>query len=317
MIMRRFLCLILLLIIFAGCATLSAGDTQQVIPENQQMTIETVAEVQPTVIPTTEVQISTVTQAMASTDLPEAVPTEAIAYQEINPEQWKNLPILPQISPAAMEIYQDGILKGRDARSFSVFGDCQSLQEVYMGVYDTDPVAIPDDPMLQETVEWFSGSFSRNSPTLKKGTTVAAILWEGWIDEGNEDCDYGESPLACEIRLHNPSIVLINLGTHWEVRNELYLRKIIEELINLGIVPVISTKADTREGDAYINAEIAQVAADYQIPLFNFWAAAQQLENYGMKPNDTTYLNDQGIEAHRLTSLQTLDTVWRALNSGD
>ena len=53
-------------------------------------------------------------------------------------------------------------------------------------------------------------------------------------------------------------------------------------------VPIIATKADNLEGDNSINATVAQIAYDYGIPLWNFWAAVQPLPNHGLWGMDST-----------------------------
>ncbi len=62
------------------------------------------------------------------------------------------------------------------------------------------------------------------------------------------------------------------VGTHSEGgRNMLYLRKVLDTLLANGVVPILSTKADNREGDHQVNLEMAELAAEYNIPLWNFW----------------------------------------------
>jgi hypothetical protein len=197
-----------------------------------------------------------------------------------------------------------------------VFGDCQSTPDLFMGIYDTGDVAFDDQyRYLYETLNYFSGSFSRQGPTVKKGTTMAAVLWEGWIDAEEKSCLYGESPLECELRVHNPSIVLINLGTHWEERNHIYLTKMIDSLIAEGVLPILSTKADNREGDERLNLELVTAAYEYDLPLWNFWRAAQPLPHGGLDPTrDDVYLSDEGLELHRFSALMALDTVRKTVS---
>jgi hypothetical protein len=171
---------------------------------------------------------------------------------------------------------------------------------------------------LQAVVANFAGSFDRQSPTIKGGTTSGAILWAAW-HENQFTCLESETPLDCELRLHHPSIVIINLGTHYETRNINYLRKILDQLIAQGIVPILSTKADNRELDERLNMEMAQLAIEYNIPLWNFWAATSDLPNHGVGVKDTEehlgeiYLSEEGLERHRFTALQALAEVWQAV----
>jgi hypothetical protein len=219
----------------------------------------------------------------------------------------------------ARQIYAAGLAQGRDPRSFSILGDCQSLSETFMGVYDLDPAVVAGlSPELQGVVANFAASFDRQSPTIKGGTTAGAVLWANWHEQ-QFSCQSNETPLACELRLHNPSIVIINLGTHYETRNVTYLRKILDELIAQGIVPILSTKADNRELDDRLNLEMAQLAVEYQVPLWNFYAAVSDLPNngVGIKPGEEhlgeIYLSDEGLERHRLTALQALAAAWLAV----
>ena len=237
----------------------------------------------------------------------------------LDPANWKDWPVIPLVTQHARQIYQTGIIKDTDPHSFSVLGDCQSLPETFMGIYDEDISIVKRLPVdLQETVSQFSGSFSRQSPTVKGGTTAGAILWIEW-HEGLYGCQMTETPLACELRIHNPSIVLINLGTHYETRNMDYLRKILDILISQGSLPVLSTKADDRELDDRLNYEMAVLASEYNLPLWNFWKAVSDLPNNGVGTKKgeeflgEIYLSDEGLERQRFTALQVLDTVWRAV----
>jgi hypothetical protein len=223
------------------------------------------------------------------------------------------------VPETAHQIYQQGLALGNDPHAFSILGDCQSLSETFLGVYDTDPELVATlPPELQAAVGNFAGSFERQSPTVKGGATAGAILWAQW-HENAYSCQANETPLACELRLHKPSIVIINLGTHYETRNINYLRKIIDQLIAQGIVPILSTKADNRELDDRLNMEMALLAVEYNIPLWNFYAAVSDLPNNGVGVKEgeehlgEIYLSEEGLERHRLTALQALAAVWAAV----
>jgi len=248
------------------------------------------------------------------TPTPALVPTHPLP-----PEAWKSWPVIPQVPENARAIYQMGLALGTNPHAFSILGDCQSLAETFMGAFDTDPAIVADlPPELQAAVVQFSGSFNRLSPTIKGGTTAGAVLWRAW-HENLYSCQARETPLDCELRLHNPSIVIINLGTHYEARNIYYLRRILDQLIERGIVPILSTKADNRERDDHLNQEMALLAVEYNLPLWNFYAEASDLPNNGVgiragfEHQGEIYLSVEGLERHRYSALQALAAVWQVI----
>lgn len=246
-------------------------------------------------------------------------PTLLAADLGLDPVDWKNWPMLPIVTERARQIYQLGQSLGNDPHAFSVFGDCQSEPDVFLGPYDTDPsqaVKLPSD--LQETVTWFAGSFNRLSPTVKGGTTTGALLWYAW-HQNKYTCTIYESPLQCELRLHKPAYVIIRVGTHYESRNEVYMRKVLDQLIAAGVLPILSTKADDRELDEHVNAGYAHLAVEYNLPFWNLWATVVELPNGGLytrpdRPGQgDIYLTDEAIAIQRLSALQMLDSLRRAV----
>jgi hypothetical protein len=236
----------------------------------------------------------------------------ALEYVDLPaPSQWRDWPILPIISDTAWQIFRQGLQDGRNPQAVSVFGDCQSVPEVFWGEYDDPNYDWAEEAHdLIETVDWYRGSFARESVTARDGTTAAAILWEQWIPADNETCLFGETPLYCEVRINNPSIVFISVGTHWELRNERYLRKMLDQLIDLGILPVIATKADQREGsDGWVNEQMVEIAQEYQVPVWNFWATMKDFENGGLIEGDTMLLTDEALVVRRLSGLEALHTI--------
>ncbi len=237
----------------------------------------------------------------------------------LDPAAWHSWPVLPIVPENARQIYQLGQALGNDPHAFSVLGDCNSLPEVFMGVYETDPQAVSALPQgLQETVAWFSGSFNRQSPTVRAGTTTGALLWSQW-HQNQYTCTSDETPLQCELRLHKPSFAIIQVGSHYEARNEDYMRTILNQLVVAGVVPILASKADDIEANEQVNTEYAALAVEYNIPFWNFWAAVEGLPNRGLysRPEDSyqggLYLTDEAIAIHRLTALQVLDLVRRAV----
>jgi hypothetical protein len=229
---------------------------------------------------------------------------------------WKDWPVIPQFSENWIDIYQRGISQGNNPQAFSVVGDCQSVPYLFMGMYDGGWYSKDSlSEELQLTVEFFAGSFGRYGMTIIDGANAASELSRGWANRNY--CDIDESPLACELRLHKPSFVIINIGTHWTGRNGEYMHTIVEMILEAGAVPILATKADNLEGDFSINQEIAQMSNDYDIPLWNLWRAVQDLPGHGLDPyrqGGYMYLTPAGLEARRVSALKVLDTLRQAVD---
>jgi len=216
-------------------------------------------------------------------------------------------------------VYEKGLELGNDPHAFSIFGDCQARPGEFFGVFETDPEVLESLPAeLRETVLNFDGSFDRESPTAQDATTPGSLLWNQW-HRGEYGCSFTETPVECELRIHRPSFVIIQIGTHFESRNTDYLRTVITQLRDEGVVPILATKADNRELDDRINRDMALLAVEYDLPLWNFWAALSDLPNRGLYIRDdrplqgAIYLNEDAALRHRMTGLTALNVVWRAV----
>ena len=68
-----------------------------------------------------------------------------------------------------------------------------------------------------------------------------------------------------------------------------------------------------------MNAQYAQLAVEYNLPFWNFWVAVDSLPNRGLytRPDVTyqgdLYLTDEAAAMQRLSALQVLDIVRRAV----
>ena len=306
-----------LIILFAFITACAPSSTQIPTPKATQTPKR--------IVPTPRYDVTTGPRLTSTPDVestPQASSTPTVQSATLtatpNLDTWMSLPVMPEAGTNVRAIYQRGINLGNDPNAFSIFGDCQAEPQEFLGVYDTDKVLVESlPPELQETVEHFSGSFERESPTAQDGTTPGALLWDQW-HRGEYGCSFGETPVACELRVHRPSFVIIQIGSHFESRNTEYLRRIIAQLIENGVVPILATKADNRELDHRINRDMALLAAEFDLPLWNFWASLSNLPNRGLftrkdRPlQGDIYLTDEARIIHRETGLEALDIVWRA-----
>jgi hypothetical protein len=264
----------------------------------------------PTGKPTTN-ELESSTPAAAN---PVSTPTSS---PRMLPKYWREWPVVPTVSARARQVYQNGLQMGNNPRSFSRVGDCQSVPAIFMGIYDDkERYWLGEDyEYLQETIDQFSGSFSRQSVTAKDGFGVASVLSPLMADP--DVCRSDESPIQCEFRIHKPILVFVAMGTNWapgaEISFENYLRQIVDFSIEHGTVPVLVTKGDNIEKDFKLNEAIARVAYDYDMPLFNAWRAIQFLHNHGLEDNGV-YLTIDAWNVRDFTGLQTLDSIWRGIN---
>jgi hypothetical protein len=230
------------------------------------------------------------------------------------------------VSLKAREIYQAGLKLGNNAKAFSKVGDCMSTSPFFMVPFDNSKqYRLPQNlVLLQETVDNFSGSFSRSSVAAKDGFSAASLLNPRWADPNA--CGRTEGPLDCELRIHKPSLVIVSLGTNgiWLTGEsfEDYMRELLNVMIKRGVLPILSTKADNVEGDGRFNAIIVKLAKEYDLPLWDYWTIAQALPKSGI--TDGQYHMDwappifddglkTGWQLRNLSALQALDVVWRGV----
>jgi len=253
---------------------------------------------------------------------PTATPTLA-------PDAWQSFPIIPESGARVREIYERGLALGNNPRSFSKIGDCESTPAWFLGDFDRGAgyYRLGEHTELEAVIAQFSGSFLRESLAAGRGFSASSVLTALWANPGQ--CEAGESPLACEMRVHRPSLAFVMLGTNDRWHQDLFagqMREILEFLIEAGVVPILATKADNLEGDGSLNATIAQLAYEYDLPLWNYWLAVQPLPGNGLQEDgahitwghntfDDPAAMRNGWPIRNLTALQALDAVWSGVTA--
>ena len=253
---------------------------------------------------------------------PTFTPTTLLPTQDTRPlpENWQTWSVIPELTETARALYQKGMEMGNDPRAFSKVGDCQNLKTVFLWKFDhLDIYEFEWDisPYL-DTIENFQGYFDRDGQSAQYGFTAASPLTQ--IQADPQVCQPDETPLECELRITKPSFVLISLEFPFNGRTpglyEQYLRSIIEYVMQQGAVPILATKADNIEKDHSINLTIASLAYEYDLPLWNWWAAAQTLADNGIDPyRDGFHISEQAWEERSKTFLLVLDHLWKEANT--
>lgn len=288
----------------------------------------------------TSMQVNAIEPTLAPTSPPNLVFTPSVenpspTSSAVNADDWQLLPIVPQVSPEMIAVYQRGLARGHVPARFSKIGDCQNITTYYLAMFDSGTYRLGDQyAYLQPTIDYFKDSWWRQSLAVKGGMNVAAVQNVMWANP--DQCKSGENPLQCELRVYNPSIAIISMEESWagSVTNyDFYMRKIVEYVLSQDIVPILATRAETPTQERQINVIVAKIAEDYHIPLWNFWAATSDLPGYGIsedgfhltgkdaEPEERSFFDNPdnlqlGWTQRNLTALEAIDAVYRGLTSG-
>ncbi|MDP1547291.1 MAG: SGNH/GDSL hydrolase family protein [Anaerolineales bacterium] len=285
----------LLLLFFATGITLSACGTMGTQSISPAQTLIPLTATTPALAPDT-----------SATPLPTISPTCT---------QWQKWPVIPNVSKTSLELYMRGLTIGNNPHAFSKIGNGEISTTWFLGVFDLNDeyYVLGEYQKLSTTIEHFRGSFGRVGFAARRGFNTNLIL-NPTIMENSPFCYSGESPLGCELRVHQPSFAIISLGTNqvWNPEEfETGLRQILDILTIKGVLPILSTKGDNLEGDHSVNRIIACLAQEYDIPLWNFWLAIQALPNKGLQP-DLEHLTYYGI--NDLGNKEAMQYAWTIRN---
>lgn len=232
-----------------------------------------------------------------------------------------------EVAENVRQIFERGQEIGRDAHAFSKLGDSLIATPSFLTKFDVGPYNLGPYDYLQPTIDYYAGSYERYGVALRPGLHAWGVFDPFWANK--EWCQPNENLLACEFRLNNPSVVLILLGTN-DVGNPpgfaKNMRQVVEFSIENGVIPVLVTKADRFEGPDNTNNNILrQIAADYQVPLWDFDLVAETIPGRGLGEDQvhlTVFVENDytmpeafqtGTGVHNLTGLMALDAVRRAI----
>ncbi len=233
----------------------------------------------------------------------------------------------PGVVKHVREIFAKGQSLGRNAHAFSKAGDSTIESPYFLGRFDGSPYNLGDYRFLQAVIDHFKGSFGRKSMAVRIGQHSWTLLNPAWADK--QQCNADETPLACEFRQNNPSLVILRLGANDAGVPKFFdknMRAVVDYTIAQGIIPVLSTKPDQREGTEQVNEIVRKIAADYRIPLWDFARVAETLPGSGLGQDGVHltgfYQHDytlpqafqRGHGVQNLTALIVLNQIWQVLD---
>jgi hypothetical protein len=282
----------------------------------------------------TSTPVQAINTVIPPTFLPGVTPTpSSVPTVTLEPEHWASLPVVPEgASSRIIDVFKRGLTRGRDLNRFSKIGDCQNITPYFLSVFDDPSKYRLGDQFayLQPTIDQFKDSWSRSSVATHGGFNAATVMSPFWtLIPRPEECDKGETPVACEIRVNDPSFAIISMEEAWSgdlQKYDHYMRLLVEYVLSQDVVPIIATRAEPPNSQISINQTVAQIAYDYSIPLWNFGRATLALPDYGLSP-DGFHLTPGTVEGNfffddpgrmqlgwtwrNLTALQALDAVSR------
>lgn len=233
----------------------------------------------------------------------------------------------PEVRQRVRETFARGQELGRDPRAFSKVGDSVALTPHYLTRFDKGPYDLGPYAYLQATIDQYAGSFERYGVATRIGLHAWSLFDPLWADK--DWCGPGEHMVACELRLHNPSVLLIRLGSNdagAAIAFDENMRALVAYALESGVVPILSTKADRFEGpDDRNNTIVRQIAQEYQVPLWDFDRVAGTIPQRGLggdavhmtMADSNDYTDPQSFErgypVSDLTALMALHEVYQEL----
>jgi hypothetical protein len=268
------------------------------------------------------------TPASKPTATPVATPTAVVSVRptgSLNGVPISSIVLMPDaVRENIRSIYERGQALGRNPRAFSKVGDSTMVWPPFLTVFaDVRGYALGPYADLQTTISYYAGSFGRESIAVLAGMHTWTEFDATWTK--STQCKAGETPLVCELRVHNPSVAVIRLGTNDALEPAAYeqnMRRIIEYCLANGIIPALGSKPDRVEGPANtINQITLRLAETYKIPFWDYDLIAETVPGKGLQADGMHYIAG-GPRDYRsaatygfadsledLTGLMLLDTI--------
>jgi hypothetical protein len=147
-------------------------------------------------------------------------------------------------------------------------------------------------------------------------------------------CQGGESPLACELRVHRPAVMFVFVGRNdvltgtppGQFRQQ--IDEIVRTIMGSGTIPVLATIPAPPDAEANVqpyNVAIADAADEFEIPVINLWRAIIEQAPGGVggdlrlsPSNQPNVFSDEalanfGAQNRNLLALRTLERIRQAV----
>ena len=284
----------------------------------------------------------------------------AVFSHESSAAEWEELPVVPALGPVVTshleKVADRGKRFGNRPGVFAKIGDSITASPSFLQALACQPPRLGAWGGLRITLGFFgatsvppgseeaqcavSNSYSRLGVAAVGGWRAADALLPR---ESFPECE-GLPAVSCELQLLHPSVALIMFGTNdledfTAAQFRLDLARVARLVSSAGTIPVISTippraRQPFSQRVARFNAEIAALAENRALPLWNFWREMvelgvpnQGLSEDGVHPSvlcpPCTAIDfrpaglRQGYALRNLGALRVLDRLRRNVPLGD
>lgn len=273
--------------------------------------------------------------------------------------EWQELPVVPALGPALTghleKISSRGERFGNNPRVFAKIGDSITASPSFLQSLACWPPELGRWEGLRGTLDFFGeaplpvGSEKAQCPVSNSYSRLGVAAVGGWRAadaleprESFPECQ-GLPAVSCELQTIHPAVALIMFGTNdleeiAATQFRLDLARVVRRVSSAGTIPVLSTippRAAPRfwKRVERFNAEIAALAANRALPLWNYWrqmvepgVPSQGLSRDGVHPSvlcpPCTAIDlrpaglRQGYALRNLGALRVLDRLRRQLPLG-
>lgn len=190
----------------------------------------------------------------------------------------------------ASAIFNQGRQTGQQSTVISTVGDSLTNQQAFLDGYDQGQYDLGPFGHLQPTIDYFRGSFARESLAAFPGASVLSLMDP--MHATDPRCQPDETPIACEYRINQPAISVIMIGSGVDLQNlsvevyRDYLGRIVDYTIQQNIIPILTTFPSGPtyyvEKAQHMNMAVMEIAAQRQIPLIDLRASAMLMSGGGV-----------------------------------
>jgi hypothetical protein len=274
--------------------------------------------------------------------------------------EWEELPVVPALGPGITshleKVAGRGVRFGNSPAVFAKIGDSITASPSFLQALACQSPRLGEWSGLRGTLEFFGttslprGTEEAQCPVSNSYSRLGVAAVPGWRAadallplESPPECQ-GLPAVTCELQLLHPSVALIMFGTNdLEDFTAIQFRRDLARLAWLvssaGTIPVISTippraRWPFSQRVARFNAEIAALAENRALPLWNFWRQLvgpgvpnRGLSEDGVHPSvlcpPCTAIDfrtiglQQGYALRNLGALRVLDRLRRQVPLGD